>query len=89
MNRKYQAPMPPNTLTNADGTPYQAGYDEKTFGQIAYETFTQHPDYQRLFVQKTGYRISGPDWNQLSHVEQRIWQEVADAVLNEDRSSRT
>lgn len=29
MNEKrYQAPMPPNTLTNADGTPYQAGYDE-------------------------------------------------------------
>lgn len=25
---KPVAPMPPNTLTNADGTPYQAGYDE-------------------------------------------------------------
>lgn len=79
-------PMFPNTLTNADGTPYQAGYDEKALGQIAYEAFTQHPDYQRLFAQKTGYRLSGPEWRTLSHVEQRIWEEVAQAVLQEKQS---
>lgn len=26
--KQYAAPLPPNTLTNADGTPYSAGYDE-------------------------------------------------------------
>lgn len=26
--KKYQAPLPPNTLRNADGTPYSAGHDE-------------------------------------------------------------
>lgn len=86
---KPVAPMPSNTLTNADGTPYQAGYDEKTLGQIAYEAFTQHPDYQRLFAQKTGYRLSGPEWRTLSHVEQRIWEEVAQAVLADNETVST
>lgn len=34
MNRKYQAPIPPNTLTNADGTPYSAGHDPLVIEQI-------------------------------------------------------
>ena len=81
MNRKYQAPMPPNTLTNADGTPYSAGYDEKSFGQIAYETFVCHADYRKILFQRTGYRSEAPLWQSLSFVEQEMWVDVASAVI--------
>lgn len=80
---KPVAPLPPNTLTNADGTPYQAGYDEQVLGQIAYEAFVNAPGYQAMLHKKFGAIFAPAEqvrWEQLLPEEQRVWQEVAEAV---------
>lgn len=75
--------LPPNTLTNADGTPYQAGHDEQVLGQIAYEAFVNAPGYRAMFHKKFGALFTPVEpvpWEQLLSEEQRVWQEVAEAV---------
>jgi len=85
--KHYQAPIPPNTLRNADGTPYAAGHDEQSAGQIAYEAFVYAPgyrEYRELLRQKVGVLAPSahPRWEQLLPVEQQVWEEVAQAVLS-------
>jgi hypothetical protein len=81
--KHYQAPIPPNTLTNADGTPYQAGYDEPSLGKIAYERLTGHPYFKRELKALFGVFAPGNSvsWEQLLPEEQRVWEDVAQAVV--------
>ncbi len=78
----YHLKLPSNTLRNADGTPYSAGHDERSLGQIAYEAFVHAPGYQAMLRQKVGVfaPVEQPHWEQLSSVEQQVWQEVGEAV---------
>lgn len=70
---KPVAPMPPNTLTNADGTPYSAGYDTKSPGQIAYEAYVENGSHRD--------KAHAQPWDMLFRVEQDMWEKVAQAVL--------
>ncbi|HET8912410.1 MAG TPA: hypothetical protein VFN23_13145 [Ktedonobacteraceae bacterium] len=81
--KKYQAPLPPNTLRNADGSPYSAGHDEKSLGQVAYEAFSQDKAYKYLVKRQLGYDVEPLLWNALSSSEQKIWEHVAEAVLKQ------
>lgn len=79
--RTYAVPLPQNTLTNVDGTPYQAGHDTKTSGQVAYEAFQDSVEYKHMYRERFGYDLNVIPWNELLLVEQRAWEEVAEAVL--------
>jgi hypothetical protein len=82
MTEKYQAPIPPNTLRNADGTPYSAGYDEPSLGQVAYERLTGHPYFKRDLKALFGVFAPGNSvsWEQLPIQERQVWEDVAQAV---------
>ena len=81
--KKYQAPIPPNTLRNADGTPYRADYDKKTLGRIVYEAFVDNGAHREVMDRILGYRLDAPSWEQLPSIEQSVWQQTAEAIVKD------
>lgn len=90
-DKQYNIKLPSSTLRNVDGTPYSAGHDEKSSGQIAYETLTGHPYFKRELRALFGVFAPGNSvsWMSLPTQEQKVWQEVADAVLSFEHSVNT
>ena len=84
--------LPPNTLTNADGTPYSVGYDsaidEQKLKANLYVRAFIHECYDGLF---SGYDHLIADWNQdqcdhfRHHLKEQL-EKFALAILKETSS---
>lgn len=79
--KKYNIKLPPNTLTNADGTAYSAGHDRA----IDEQKMKAH-QYARAFVDKLYGDLCSDGWideGELSRREQSACRDTLEESLQE------